>query len=559
MKNSLYFGDNLHVLREHIKDESVDLIYLDPPFNSKRDYSLLFKNHEGNFSDAQIVAFEDSWTWTDQTAHEFDEIITQSKFPKTAKLIDTLVETLGRNDMSAYLVMMANRLIEMYRVLKSTGSLYLHCDSTASHYLKLVLDSIFGIQNYRNEIIWKRTNAHNDATMRFSNITDTILFYAKSSKTKFNVIKVDLDQDYVNKFYKHKDDKGFFALDNLANPKPNGYHYDYKGYKPPANGWRCPIETMKKWESEGLIHFPENQSQRLRKKRYLTESSGMPISNFWDDIQNLQGSSAEKIGYPTQKPLELLKRIILASSNEGDVVLDPFCGCGTAVHASQLLKRYWIGIDITHLSVHLIEKRMKNAFPMLQDRSKIKKSHKNIDNIDDFNTYEVFGVPKDLDSAYDLAERDKYQFQWWACAIAEVDPYQDKKKGADGGIDGIKLFKDAQGKVQKLIVSVKGGKNVNVAMLRDLRGVIEREKAEIGVLISLFPPTKPMIEEALSAGFYKLSGTFGERKFPKLQILTIDDLLNDKLPDYPQSYHSKSQLDNFKQAKSENDGQDSLI
>ncbi len=531
----LYFGDNLDILREHIKDESIDLIYLDPPFNSKRGYNLLFKTPKGHESDAQVTAFEDTWHWGEQAEREFDELVHQSS-TDVSEMIQSLRRFLKESDMMAYLTMMANRLLEMGRVLKPTGSIYLHCDPTASHYLKIVMDAAFGPQNYRNEITWKRQSAHSDAKTKFPDVSDTILFYAKSSYTVFSPQYGEHDPAYVTKFYRFDDGdgRGLYRLDNMSspNPRPN-MMYEWMGYLYPDKGWRYQLETMQKLHDEGRIYYPRHQdgspdtTKRLALKRYLNEQEGSIITNVWLDIQPLHGSEAERLGYPTQKPLALLERIIQASSNPGDVVLDPFCGCGTAVHAAQKLGREWIGIDITHLAIGLIEKRMKDAFPGLQ--------------------FEVLGTPKDAAGAQNLAARDKYQFQWWACALVGAQPYQGKKKGADTGIDGVIYFRDeAKGAAKKIIVSVKGGEHVTRTMIADLKNSVEREKATIGLFVTLTPPTKPMQIEAASAGFYE-SPHHGN--FPKIQILTVEGLLSGaEAPKYVDL--SQGEL-SFKKAKQE--------
>ena len=428
--NQLYYGDNLNVLRKHLANESVDLIYLDPPFNSKRDYNLLFKSPKGQRSEAQIEAFEDTWHWNEQAEREYDELVHCAN-TELAQMIQALRSFLGENDMMAYLTMMANRLIELHRVLKPTGSLYLHCDPTASHYLKIVLDGVFGKTNFRNDITWKRrvgmSSAVHEST-RFGIITDVILFYAKSGESPFypqyNKEAEDYQQYIEDRFTLKDKDGRLFQATSLVNPayRPN-LIYEYKGFKPPKNGWMISREKMEQWDKEGRIYFPEDKEGRLRRKSYVDELKGMPVQNLWTDIAEINSQAEERLGYPTQKPLALLERIIQASSNEGDMVLDPFCGCGTAVHAAQKLKRKWIGIDITHLAISLIEKRLKDAF---KSRAK----------------FEVHGTPKDLDAARDLARRDKYQFQWWAVSLVDAQPFQGKKKGADGGIDGIKYFGD---------------------------------------------------------------------------------------------------------------------
>jgi site-specific DNA-methyltransferase (adenine-specific) len=515
MTNHLYYGDNLHVLREHIATESVDLIYLDPPFNSQATYNVLFRSPKGEQSQAQIEAFEDTWSWNDSAEQAFDEVM-QSGNTDAAEMLRAMRAFLKENDMMAYLAMMAVRLLELHRVLKPTGSLYLHCDPTASHYLKLVMDGIFGAENHRNEIVWKRTSAHSDAKQRLAAIHDVIFLYSKSEKATWNPIYTPYSEAYIQEHFVHRDPDGRrFRRSDLVSPsaRPN-LRYDYLAsngvlYKPHANGWKVSLAVMQQLDRENRLFFPAKEEARLRKKIYLDESPGVLTSDVWDDLPPIHASSSERLGYPTQKPLALLERIIQASSNPDDVVLDPFCGCGTAVHAAQKLGRQWIGIDITHLAVSLIEKRLNDAFPGIQ--------------------YVVHGTPKDLAGARDLAERDKYQFQWWAVSRVNAVPYGGKKKGADTGIDGIIYFKPDGKTTEKAIVSVKGGANVGVAMVKDLIATVNREKAKIGVFVTLTPPTKPMEKEAVTAGFYQTD--YG--KFPKIQILTIEDLFAGKKPHMP--------------------------
>jgi DNA modification methylase len=483
---------------------------------------LLFKTPKGQSSEAQITAFEDSWHWGEQAEQEFKEILDQSN-TDAAEMIQSLRRFLHENDMMAYLVMMCNRLLELHRVLKRTGSLYLHCDPTASHYLKIVTDAIFAPQNFRNEIMWKRQSAHSDSR-GYGSVHDIVLFYVKSNDFVWNALYQAYDEEYVEQYYRYKDDDGrrFMSGDlGAAGLQGGGYEYEWKGV---TRVWRVPVETMKRLDSERKIFYTRNGIPRI--KRYLDEAKGMPIQDVWTDVESLRSWNSEKLGYQTQKPLALLERIINASSNAGDVVLDPFCGCGTAVHAAQKLGRQWIGIDITPLAITLIEKRMKQAFPDLK--------------------FEVEGIPKDLDGAQNLALRDKYHFQWWACALVEAQPYQGKKKGADSGIDGVIYFQDDKGPAKKIIVSVKGGESVTRTMIADLKNSVEREEAQIGLFVTLKPPTKPMKVEAVSAGYYESphSGAF-----EKIQILTIEGLLNGtESPRYPDLSRGST---SFKQAKVE--------
>ena len=531
--NQLYYGDNLHVLREHFAPESVDLIYLDPPFNSKRDYNLLFKSPKGHESEAQIEAFEDSWHWNDQAEREYHELFNQ---PNTdvAEMMKALRGFLGENDMMAYLTMMANRLLELHRVLKPTGSLYLHCDPTASHYLKVVLDGVFGKEHYQNEIVWKRTSTHGDSKT-WSRVADSIFFYTKGNTFIWNTPRDDYSAEYRDGKYRHDDNdgKGVYRLGDVTspNPRPN-MMYEWKGFPSPEKGWRFSLETMTRLDAEGRIWYPRNKADALdttkrpQFKRYLKDMKGGVMGTVWTDIPPINSQAQERLGYPTQKPLALLERIIAASSNEGDVVLDPFCGCGTAVHAAQKLNRQWIGIDITHLAISLIEKRLKDAFGSTLQ-------------------FEVHGTPKDLEGARDLARRDKYQFQWWAVSLVEAQPFQGKKKGADGGIDGLKFFQDVDKEgVRKIVVSVKGG-GLKADDVRSIMAVREREKAEIALFVCLDEPTKGMIAEAASAGFYCSPNG---KNYARLQLLTIEGLmLRTARPEHPDYAPDL----NFKKAKAE--------
>jgi site-specific DNA-methyltransferase (adenine-specific) len=501
------------VLREHIKDETVDLVYLDPPFNSNQDYNVLFAE-KGTKAAAQIKAFEDTWEWNTAAAEAFQQAVEKSG--RVAQAMLAFKTFLGQSDMLAYLSMMAPRLVELRRVLKPTGSIYLHCDPTASHYLKMLMDAVFAPLNFLNEVTWRRTYSHGNVGRNFGSVCDVLLVYTKSDTYTWNQQYTPFPPEYVEEVFRHKDSNGRrWQSVTLRNPSPRpNLRFSYKAsngvtYKPHPNGWVCDEDRLKKYDREKRLHFPSKPTGALRLKMYLDESPGIKLQNLWDDISVIGSKAAERLGYPTQKPEALLERIIKTSSNEGDLVLDPFCGCGTTIAAAQKLGRSWIGTDITHLAIGLIKTRLLDAY-----------GHKIA------NTYTVIGEPEDLASAEQLAKDDAFQFQCWAVGKVGARAV-DAKKGADKGIDGRLYFHDeaAGGKTKQIILSVKGGAT-GPKDVRDLRGVIEREKAEMGVLITLHEPTKPMNAEAADAGFYESPGW--KKKYPRLQIITIKELLDGK-------------------------------
>ncbi len=537
---TLYYGDNLDILRRYIADETIDLVYLDPPFNSAQNYNAFFQEKDGSAAASQIRAFEDTWSWNMDAEAVYKELTEQPG--KVAEVMTAFMTFLGRNDMMAYLAMMAPRLVEMRRALKPTGSVYLHCDPTASHYLKLLLDSIFGKENFRSEIIWKRTSAHSNATQNYAAVHDIILFYSQGTAPTWNRIYEEYDPDYVTEHFVHQDPDGRrFRRVDLVNPasRPN-LVYEYKGYKPHPNGWKVTKEKMEQLDREGRLFFPQKGTEgRIRRKLYLDESLGVPVSDVWPDIKPIHATAAERLGYPTQKPLALLERIITASSKPGDLVLDPFCGCGTTIDAAEKLGRKWIGIDITQLATSLIKNRVRDTYGVKVEIITI-------------------GEPTTPNEAATLAEQDKYQFQWWALGLVGARPVE-QKKGADHGIDGKILFRDDQKstKPEQIIIQVKGG-GTSVKDVRDLRGVLDREKAAIGVLISINAPTKPMLTEAASAGFYehKLNG----QQFPRIQIRTVKELMDGKGIERPSSVAATDET--FKKApkaKAKGDDQKTLI
>jgi len=414
--------------------------------------------------------------------------------------------------------MMAARLVELHRVLKPTGSLYLHCDPTASHYLKMILDMVFGARNFQGEVIWQRTTSH-VTSKRWARLHDVILCLAKDiEQVKFNPPRIQPNDEWVEKEYRFEDERGRYMVDNLTGAGttngPSGQ--PWRGVDPKKIGagrhWRYIPETLDKLDSEGRIHWPK-KGQYPKLKQYLQETGGKAVGDLWTDISVLGRTSGERLGYPTQKPVALLERIIQASSNPGDVVLDPFCGCGTAVHAAQKLGRIWAGIDITPLATTLIKSRLFDAF-----------------GIEAKKDYDLFGEPTTLADAEHLAKQDRYQFQWWALGLIPARPQggqgdsKEGKKGADKGIDGVMTFQDTTNGVHKrIMVQVKSGK-VKSGDIRDLNGTVDREKnAVMGVFITLQKPSSDMEIEAMSYDPYQ-SGF--NRHYPKVQIFTIEQLLN---------------------------------
>ncbi len=517
--NRVYFGDNLDILRREIPNDYVDLIYLDPPFNSNANYNVLFREKSGEESAAQITVFEDTWHWNQESAAVYHNLVTSGP-RKLADLLQSFVGFLGHNDMMAYLVMMAARLQELHRVLKPTGSLYLHCDPTASHYLKLALDAIFSVDEYRNEITWKRTTTHSDSKT-WSKVADTIFFYSKTSQFNWNTPRDPHSEEYIASKYRHDDGDGrMYRLDNMTSPNPRrNMMYDWKGFPFPAKGWRYSIATMTRLDEEGRVWYPTkpdgsfDTAKRPQLKRYLEEMEGGVRGTVWTDIRPINSQAQERLGYPTQKPEALLERIISASSNEGDVVMDPFCGCGTTIAVAERFKRRWIGIDITYLAVNLVQRRLKDHFGA------------------ELNSYQIVGAPTDFAGAIALKNVDPHQFEWWAVDLVDARPAHGRKKGADSGVDGyINFFDDKSGQAKKLIVQVKSG-HTGVHHVRDLNGTMEREKASIGALITLEEPTAPMLREAAAAGVYQPPELPGQ--FARVQIRTIRELLDGRLLEYP--------------------------
>lgn len=534
-RNTLFYGDNLNILRDYISDESVDLIYLDPPFNSNRTYNVLFRNESGIDSEAQITAFDDAWHWGEVAEETYYQLVNNTS-PEVASMIGSLRQFIGANQIMAYLVMMTVRLIELHRVLKGTGSLYLHCDPTASHYLKIILDTIFGAENFRNEIIWKRTFAHK-TEQKYGCVHDVIYFYSKTKEYTWRNHKIDRDQEYLDKYFTYLDEKSGKNYQPISltgagitlgdSGKP------WRGIDPTKVGrhWAIPqkileIHKIKKGtinenldalDRIGRIFWPIKKDGVPRLKWFIDDTEGVVPTDLWEDIPPISALSSEKLGFPTQKPIELLERIILSSSNSNDLIMDPFSGCGTAIAAAHKLNRKWIGIDVTYLAIALHKNRLKDMF-----------------GIEAKKDYDVFGEPESILDAKQLAHDDRYQFQWWALSLIDARPVGDNKKGSDKGIDGIITFTDdPNGNVKKILVQVKSG-HVNSGLIRDFRGTLEREaNAELGVFITLKNPTKDMEVEALEAGYYV--SPVNQKKYLKIQVLTIVDLFNGIKPDLPQT------------------------
>ena len=510
-KNQLFYGDNLEVLRRHIKDESVDLCYIDPPFNSKRNYNQIY-NNIGKEDQAQAQAFIDTWTWDDianQGLAEIQENYLGHFTSQSIDLISGLAKVLGKGSLLAYLVSMTLRIAEIYRVLKPTGSFYLHCDPSASHYLKIIIDAIFCSQggDYRNEIVWVRHEGHNDAK-RFGRVHDIILYYQKSDNKIFNPVYTPYSEEQLSRY--KKDEQGrLYRAENLtgAGYSPNR-SVEWRGVSPGKDRhWMWSIDEMERLLAEGRILLrKDGQPRKDGYKAYLAEMPGKPANDVWADIPRISNTSAERLGYPTQKPESLLERILNVSSNEGDVILDAYCGCGTTVAVSQRLNRQWIGIDITYQSISLILKRLEDTFGK---------------GILDHIT--LNGIPKDMKSAEALAnksdDRTRKEFEKWAVLTYSNNRATiNQKKGADKGIDGIAYFRSEKDDPEKIILQVKSGK-VKSGDIRDLQGTITRESATLGIFITLQKPTKDMIKEAKEAGIYK--SQYMSAPVDKIRIVTF--------------------------------------
>lgn len=549
--NRLFYGDNLEVLRAHVPDASVDLVYLDPPFNSNRDYNVIFKNKSAGESHAQLEAFTDTWTWSQEAERTYQDLLSGGAFVRTADAIEAMRRILGETDLLAYLVMMTPRLIELHRVLKPTGSLYLHCDPTASHYLKIILDAIFGPECFKNEVIWRRTGSHTPST-QYGPIHDVILFYSREKTGHyFQPQKTPYTIEHVKTRYKQQPDGQwkFTSGGNVLTGAGSGTgesSQPWRGVDPAAKNrhWAIPgfiteqmpeefkkmgvLERLEAAYQAGLIEIIPGQAWP-QPVRYLKDGDGIALSDIWayqpgtkgvlagtdkaidEDVAYLGPTSPERLGYPTQKPIGLLSRIISTSCPPDGVVLDPFCGCGTAVDAAQKLGRNWIGIDVTYLAVDLIDKRLQSTYG---------------ESIVD--TYEIVGIPRDIGGAQALFARNPFDFERWAVSLIHGQP--NEKQVGDRGIDGVIRFHTGR-ETERTLISVKGGKQLNPAFVRELIGAVESQKAAMGVLITMEPPTKGMLDAARRSGIYTMPAN--GQQFPKVQILTVPDLLMGKRPELP--------------------------
>ena len=495
--NTLYLGDCLNVLRDNIPDESVDLVYIDPPFNSKRDYNIFFDDKE---IQTQRIAFEDTWT-----LKNIQDSLAELNTLKTDYLYFLLLAYKKVAPHAfPYLTMMSLRILELHRVLKPTGSFYLHCDPTMSHYLKTVCDIVFGEKNYRNEISWKRSNPKSHNINNIPNCRDIILRYTKIEKFIYNKVFEPLNEDYIKKAYKYVDGEGRrYRLLPLLNPnddRPN-LTYEFLGIK---RVWRWTKERMQKAYEDGVV-VQLKKGAVPQYKKYLDESEGRTITNDWNDIE--QASGNESLGYPTQKPKALLERIIQASSNEGDTVLDAFCGCGTTIDAAEALHRNWIGVDISPIAISLIKRRLKDTYG------------------EHLNKFEVRGTPTDEQSAIELWKQNPFAFQDWWLTEFEVFSTTYGTKGADKGIDGLAqyLVDYKKQEVIRAAFQVKGG-HIQSKDIDALLGALDKHKCELGVFLTIEEPTKPMMDTVAGSGFVEVPG----HKYPKLQILTLKDYFQSK-------------------------------
>lgn len=476
--NRLFYGDNLEVLRSALGTETVDLVYLDPPFNSNRGYNVIFARHDTK-TNAQIQAFDDTWYWTPVTDSQYRDAISGGLPPAAGEALRAMYTLLGENDAMAYMVNMAPRLVELHRVLKADGALVLHCDPTMSHYLKILLDTIFGASNFRNEIIWDYTFRTMHLPQRLSSKHDVLFYYAKSAAHLVRTPTLP------------------WTREDIVATRKQKIHVDEEG---------------REW-----VWMPGGRGHSKNKPKFIEDiiREGKAVSDVWH-IPIISSSSKERLGYPTQKPLALLNRVVEMASDPGDIVLDPFCGCGTTVDAAEKLGRNWVGIDITYIAIDLIEKRLRHTYGGLIQ-----------------GTYEVLGIPRDFGAAQALFKRDPFEFERWAVTRLDAQPHERQQRVGDKGIDGVAKFPlDVSGKtIGRVLVSVKGGKHVGPTAVRDLVGTLESQKAEMGVLITLHEPSHGVLDAVNHGGIYTHPGD--GKTFPRVQVITVEELLAGKRPHMP--------------------------
>ena len=532
---TLVRGDNFEEMRK-LPDACIDLIATDPPFNSRRNYFVPYRDERGREPDTLGRAFTDTWTWGEAAEDAYEHLIVEVG-GQVGDTIQGMRQFLNETPMMAYLVMMAIRIVEMHRILKSTGSLYLHCDPTASHYLKIILDAIFGTRNFRNEIVWQRTSAHNDGN-RFGRVHDIILFYSKNPQLLWNAVYTEHNPEYVERFYRHEDERGRYQVDNLtaAGVTHGETGQSWRGVDPTAVGRHWAIPQRNSWpedvqppenyenlsvqkrldalDANGLIYWPP-RGRVPRFKRYLSTSRGRRVHDVITDITPLSGQSKERTGYPTQKPIALYKRIVEASSNEGQLVLDPFCGCGTTLMAAEELNRQWIGIDLTYLATGAVRHQIENLFPQLR------------------NSVTIAGTPENAEQALELTRTNPHGFEEW-CITHVLKFRANARRGADGGIDG--TFRFPLGRIQgrqaygKAVAQVKGG-NYTLGHIRDFRTAMQNVEADLGVFVVTSPPSRGMETETRRARIYR--HPFLDMEAPRLQIYEIQDFFRGISPRLP--------------------------
>lgn len=509
--NHLYYGDNLTRMRQMGK-HSVDLIYLDPPFNSKQNYNLIYKNLTGKPVPDQAEAFCDTWEMDPQKeelARAMPVLMREhgiaDYYVEFWRLwINALRHT--QPHLLAYLIYMVQRLLYMKSLLRPTGSIYLHCDPTASHYIKVMMDGIFGHDNFRNEIVWRRTNAHNIQSRRLGRVHDIILFYSASNKLTWNQQYEPYSQAQMSRYKKDESGRLYKAENLTMATAAKTRNFEWRGSRPSLNrGWGASLEQLEAWWEEGRILKKEGGSPRLDGlKVYLDKLPGKPIDSVWTDINRVSNTGAERLGYPTQKPIALLDRIIRSSTNAGEMVFDPFCGCGTTIYSAVKTERKWIGCDVAILSIKMIRETLTGEkWRLVEDHD-----------------FDVTGIPVSVEQAEELFKTDPFQFEHWL--VERVGGFPTKKTG-DKGIDGRMYFETKDG-LKCMVLSVKGG-GIRPTDLRDLRGVLERDHdMTMAGFLSLKPPSKAMWEEAATAGQFEYGGV----KYDRMQLLTVSDILEGK-------------------------------